>query len=173
MSDKPSLEAAVKEVARNLSGLPRADLVFVFVSTDYASDLIRLIPLLRLHLNSSHWLGCVGVGVIGTNAQGKASELEMKPALRITMLRLPGGLLKTFYLNPEDLPDLDGPSEHWKDWVGVDSSQNRSMLLFVDPTSPFTNDLISGLDYAYPSTKIVGGVGGSHHAPSAPISRNF
>ena len=38
------------------------------------------------------------------------------------------------------------------------------MLLFVDPGCPAINDLISGLDYAYPNAVKVGGIAGQHSA---------
>jgi small ligand-binding sensory domain FIST len=38
------------------------------------------------------------------------------------------------------------------------------MLLFVDPGCPGINDLISGLDYAYPAAVKVGGIAGQHGA---------
>jgi small ligand-binding sensory domain FIST len=44
--------------------------------------------------------------------------------------------------------------------VGGDPLQSHSMLLLVDPGCPSINDLISGLDYAYPNTVKVGGIAG-------------
>ena len=38
------------------------------------------------------------------------------------------------------------------------------MLLLVDPGCPAINDLISGLDYAYPQAAKVGGIAGQHNA---------
>jgi small ligand-binding sensory domain FIST len=38
------------------------------------------------------------------------------------------------------------------------------MLLLLDPTGTAINDLISGLDYAYPNTTKVGGIAGPHSA---------
>ncbi len=164
LSYQPSLEAAIKEVAEGLSGTDHADLALVFVSTYYASDLPRLLPILRTYLSCAHWLGCAGGGVIGTSASGGVSELEQEAALSVTLLRLPGVVLKPFELDPLSLPDLDGPSKNWQDWVGVDKDQSRSMILLVDPSTSAINDLISGLDYAYPSVCKIGGIAGPHNA---------
>ena len=47
LAQDPSLQGAVDAVAQQLSGCGPADLALVFVSTSYASDLPRLLPLLR------------------------------------------------------------------------------------------------------------------------------
>ncbi len=160
----PSLETSVAEVAKNLKQNKTADLCLVFASTDYASDLPRLMPLLQERLSACQWLGCAGAGVIGTNAAGVTTELERVPAISVTLLTLPGSYLKTFSLDTHALPDLDGSAQCWQEWVGVDPFLNGSMLLFLDPLSPSINDLICGLDYAYPGTTIVGGIAGLHNA---------
>ncbi len=169
LSQQPSLEAAVKEVSETLSGGNEADLALVFVSSNYASDLPRLLPLLKNRLKAIHWLGCSGGGVIGTNSTGNVFELEQTSALSVTLLRLPGALFKPFALETRDLPDLDGPSQDWQDWVGVDPKYCNSILLFIDPTSAFIADLISGLDYAYPQGTIIGGIAGPHNAPHGSL----
>ena len=169
LSSQPSLEAAVSEVTANLKGNSSADLALVFASTHYASDLPRLLPLLQRRLKATHWLGCAGDGVIGTTAEGNTSELERRTALSITMLQLPGAVLKPFCLETDSLPDLDGPAQQWQEWVGADPFNTRSMLVFVDPGSPSINDLISGLDYAYPTASKLGGIAGPHNAPHGSL----
>lgn len=86
----PSLQAAVDDLGRQLAGAGPADLALVFASASYASDLPRLLPLLRQKLQATHWLGCLGGGVVGTEADGTAHELEHEPALSLTLLHLPG-----------------------------------------------------------------------------------
>jgi small ligand-binding sensory domain FIST len=172
LSRNPSLEGAVAELAAELRrcGLPRggdgagADLALVFCSTAYASDLQRLLPLLRQAVPARHWLGCACGGVVGTDPDGTPHELESQPAISLTVISLPGCSLQPFRLEPGRLPDLDGPSQQWIDWVGGDPLQSHSMLLLVDPGCPSINDLISGLDYAYPNTVKVGGIAGQHSA---------
>ena len=38
----------------------------MFVSTGYASDFPRLMPMLRSRIKAKHWICCAGGGVIGT-----------------------------------------------------------------------------------------------------------
>jgi small ligand-binding sensory domain FIST len=167
LSRHVALEAAVAELAQALhsSGLRgEADLALVFCSTAFASDLQRLLPLLRQAIPSRHWIGCAGGGVVGTGSDGVPHELEHQPAISVTLLQLPGCRLQPFRLKPDGLPDLDGPAQHWQDWVGAEAQGAHSMLLFVDPGCPAINDLISGLDYAYPDAAKVGGIAGQHTA---------
>ncbi len=160
----PSLQEAIHQVFEQLRGAGEADLALVFASASYASDLPRLLPLLQQKLNAGHWLGCVGGGVVGTDPAGAPHEIEHQPALAVTLLRLPGATLHPFAIDTAALPDLDGPAEPWRERVGAELAEGQSMLLLLDPTGTAINDLISGLDYAYPNTTKVGGIAGPHSA---------
>ncbi len=169
-----SLQGAVDGVARQLAGAAEADLALVFASASFASDLPRLLPLLRQKLQARHWLGCLGGGVVGTEADGTARELEEESSLSVTLLRLPGATLQPFAIDTAALPDLDGPAEPWRALLGgtadptPESAEGTgpqpSLLVLVDPTTDGLNDLISGLDYAYPEAVKVGGVAAPHSA---------
>jgi len=169
LARNPSLEAAVAELTRQLAGAGPADLALVFASASYASDLPRLLPLLRQKLRARHWIGSLGGGVVGTGADGAAHELEHEPALSLTLLHLPGAELHPFSLDAADLPDLDGPAEPWRTAVGADLEGMNAMLLLVDPGFNAINDLVSGLDYAYPDLPKVGGIAGQHSAPHGSL----
>ncbi|MFM7313105.1 MAG: FIST N-terminal domain-containing protein [Cyanobium sp.] len=159
-----SLEEAVLNVARQLAGCGPADLALVFASASFASDLQRLLPLLRQKLRAAHWIGSLGGGVAGTDADGTPHELEHAPALAVTLLHLPGAELHPFSLDTSSLPDLDGPAEPWLEQVGAPAAADQSLLLLIDPSAPAINDLISGLDYAYPDVPKVGGIACPHSA---------
>ena len=114
LSLQPSLEEAVKEVAEILSGTSLVDLALVFVSTDFASDLPRLMPLLQNHLEAKCWVGCVGEGVIGTDSKGVVCEVEKRPSLSISLVSLPEAVLQPFCFDPRALPDLDSSAQQWQ-----------------------------------------------------------
>jgi len=162
LSTDMSLQSAVEEVSRQLAGAKAADLALVFASTSYASDLPRLLPLLRQKLNAGIWLGCAGGGVVGTQSSGAPRELEREPALSVTLLGLPGAVLQPFSFDTTELPDLDGPAEPWRELVGAPFARGQSMLVMIDPSGSRINDLIAGLDYAYPGCEKVGGIAGQH-----------
>lgn len=157
------MEEAVRDVSSSL-GANTADIALVFVSSHFASDLPRLLPLLQQRLNATHWLGCLGGGVVGTTASGEAHEVEQNPALSVMLLNLPGAQLQSIQLNGDDLPDLDGAAQQWHEWAGMKPGSSRSLLLLIDPTCSGINDLISGLDYAYPTVDKIGGIAVAHNA---------
>ena len=169
LSTKPSLDEAVKDVVSQLGRRGEADLALVFASTGYASDLPRLLPLLRQELRSRHWIGAAGGGVVGTLPDGRATEIEQAPSLSVTLLQLPGAEITTSGLSTETLPDLDGPAQQWQEWSGVDPEHCRSQILLIDPTSSNINDLISGLDYAFPGAATIGGIACPHNAPHGSL----
>ncbi|NEQ32661.1 MAG: hypothetical protein F6K04_16930 [Leptolyngbya sp. SIO4C5] len=160
LSTRPSLEAAVAEVAAQAQERLQAqpDLALVFISAAFASEFSRLMPLLQEQLDVPIWLGCSGGGVIGTSAEGEAVEAEGQPALSLSLASLPGVTLQSFHCSSEDLPDLDSPPDRWSELIGVDPQTQPHFILMADPFSAGINDLLQGLDFAYPGAVKVGGL---------------
>jgi small ligand-binding sensory domain FIST len=159
LSTRPSLEAAVDEVVqRTASSLSaRADLGLVFISSAFTSEYSRVLPLLADKLSVPVLIGCSGGGVIGTIGWGQTQELEAEPALSLTLAHLPGVNIKAFHVVAEELPDLDGPPNAWIDLIGVPPSPTPQFILLSASFSSGINDLLQGLDYAYPGSVTVGG----------------
>lgn len=163
LSTRPSLEAALKEVVEQaLQGLQgQADLGLVFISSAFASEYSRLMPLLQELLPGIAIAGCGGGGVIGMNRGGQTEEVEGLPAISLSLARLPGVKVKTFHIAAEELPDMDSPPDTWVQQIGVSASEQPHFILFADPFSAKINDLLQGLDYAYPGSAKVGGLASS------------
>ncbi len=159
LSTRPSLEAAVADVVqRAVSSLTApADLGLVFISSAFTSEYSRLLPLLAEKLSVRVLIGCSGGGVIGTTMEGQTQELEASPALSLTLAHLPGVNIQPFHIVGEELPDLDGPPNAWVDLVGVPSSETPQFILLSGSFSSGINDLLQGLDFAYPGSVTVGG----------------
>ncbi|MGB3136431.1 MAG: FIST N-terminal domain-containing protein, partial [Nodosilinea sp.] len=162
VSTCPSLEGAVKDVVEQLKGRLTAapDLGLVFISSSFTSEFARLLPLLQSLLPVQTLVGCSGGGIVGTPAQGKPQELEDTPALSLTLARLPGVSVRSFHLSSSDLPDLDSPPAAWSELVGVAPELNPQFVLMADPFSSSINDLLQGLDFAYPGGVKIGGLAG-------------
>ncbi|ACK64990.1 domain of unknown function DUF1745 [Rippkaea orientalis PCC 8801] len=160
LSTRPSLEAAVTEVVdgikRSLSHAP--DLGILFISSAYASDYPRLIPLILEKLPLPILVGCSGGGIIGMNDPSQIEEIEGKPALSLTVASLPNVNIQPFYLTPETLPDLDSPPDTWSELIGVSPADQPDFILLSSPFSPGITDLLAGLDFAYPGAVKVGGL---------------
>lgn len=160
LSKRASLEAAVSEVVQQTQSAldGPADLGLVFISAAFASEYSRLMPLLREQLAVPTLIGCGGGGIIGMNRNQQAEEVEQEPALSLTLARLPGVNLRAFHVTTDDLPDLDSPPDAWIQLAGVAPSEDPHFVLLADPLTAKINDLLQGLDFAYPQAVKVGGL---------------
>lgn len=165
LSTRVSLEAAVKDVveraATTLTGT--ADLAIVFISSAFASEFSRLMPLLKAALAERYddlptVIGCGGGGVVGTHEDGRTDELEETPALSLTLAALPGAQVTAFHISNGDLPDLDSPPDAWSALVGVNPQKQPDFVLLADPALQEINELLQGLDFAYPGSVKIGGL---------------
>ena len=160
ISTRPSLEAAVDEVVQvaQQSLQTRADLALVFISTTFASEYPRLLPLLQERLQVPHLIGCGGGGVIGQTEAGKADEIEGQPALSLTLAHLPDVQIHTFHTVADDLPSPDCAPQPWIDLMQVDPAEQPHFILLADAQTSNIEELLQGLDYAYPSAVKIGGL---------------
>ncbi len=160
ISTRPSLEAAVMEVAsqvkQSLGATP--DFGVVFISSAYASEYSRLVPLILEQLPLPVLIGCGGAGIVGSNTQGENLEVENQPALSLSVAHLPGVEVEAFHISGEDLPDLDSSPQTWVDLVGIAPDKQPQFILLAEPFSASINDLLAGLDFAYPGSPKVGGL---------------
>jgi small ligand-binding sensory domain FIST len=170
ISQCPSLEAAVREVTdqikQSLTGT--ADLGIVFISSAYASEYSRLIPLILEQLPIENIIGCGGGGVIGTTEDDRAIEIENNPALSLTVAHLPEVEIHSFHILEADLPDLDSSPETWIDLVGIPPEKQPHFILLAEPLAAKINDLLQGLDFTYPDSLKIGGLASSTAAVSTP-----
>ncbi|MDJ0555246.1 MAG: FIST N-terminal domain-containing protein [Microcoleaceae cyanobacterium MO_207.B10] len=163
LSTRSSLEAAVKEVVeKNLESLQtKADLGLIFISSAFTSEYPRLMPLLKEQLPETALIGCGGGGIIGMNQQGKAEELEQEPGISLSLAHLPEVQVKPFHISAEQLPDLDSSPDNWCNLIGIPATDQPQFIILADPFSAKINDLLQGLDYAYPNSPKVGGLASS------------
>ena len=160
LSTRPSLEAAIAEVIDRVqqSLTAKPDLGLVFISSAYASEYSRLMPLFKERLSVPVLIGCGGSGIVGMNQQGEAQELEEEPALSLSLAHLPEVDVHAFHIPAEALPDLDSPPSAWVELVGVPPQKQPQFILLADPSFAGVNDLLQGLDFAYPGSIKVGGL---------------
>ncbi|BBA78680.1 hypothetical protein RGRSB_0044 [cyanobacterium endosymbiont of Rhopalodia gibberula] len=160
LSIRPSLEGAVIEVVDGVKkSLPQSpDLGILFISSAYASDYSRLIPLILEKLSLPILIGCSGGGAIGMENSTQIIEVESGPVLSLTVASLPEVDVQPFYLTPENLPNPDSSPDAWSQLVGVPPQQHPHFILLSDPFFPGINDLLAGLDFAYPDSVKIGGL---------------
>jgi small ligand-binding sensory domain FIST len=78
LSTRPSLEAAVTDAVQQAASAltSPADLGLVFISSAFASEYSRLLPLLAEKISVPVMIGCSGGGVIGTTSDVQIREVE-------------------------------------------------------------------------------------------------
>ncbi|MEM8778571.1 MAG: FIST N-terminal domain-containing protein [Cyanobacteria bacterium P01_G01_bin.49] len=163
LSTLPSLEAAVTDVVQSIEKTitQPPDVGIVFISSAYASDYTRLVPLILEKLSLPILIGCGGGGIIG-QVGDQAREIENNPALSLSVGYLPNVNIQALLLKAEDLPDLDSSPETWHELVGVSPPAKPHFILLSDAFSAKINDLLEGLDFAYPESVKVGGLASSN-----------
>jgi len=160
ISNRLSLESAIAEVTervqQQLSASP--DLGFLFISSAYASEYPRLVPLILEKVPMSVLIGSGGGGIIGVDTDNQAQEIEGNPALSLTVAHLPRVDVQAFQISSDEIPDLDSGAQAWTDLTGVSPEQDPDFILLADPFFSKVNDLLEGLDFAYPKAKKIGGL---------------
>ena len=156
LSENPVLEEAIAEcgVAINnaVSG-ETLDLAVAFISPHYEDSYDCVADLMAETLGAKHVFGCSGGGVIGNGV-----EVEQRAGVSITAAVLPNVNVRPFHLEGELLPDMDAGPDKWADLVGVQADQGPHFVMLVDPYSFPVQDLLMGMDFAFPRAAKIGGL---------------
>ncbi len=156
VSDSPVLADAVASCARKVNGdlgEGDTDLAIVFVSPEHQDEYDSVPGLMREHFGVRVLLGCSGQGVIGAG-----TEVEHRPGFSITVAELPDVEVVPFHVDGESLPDGDAGPEEWRRLVGTTAEEDPSFILLPDPFSAHADNLVEGLDYAFPDSVKIGGL---------------
>ena len=155
---KDALEQCAASIRDQLGETPQ--LAVAFVSPHYQQDYASVGPMLSDLLGAEHTFGCSGGGIIGAGL-----EVEQRPALSVTAAALPGVNIEAFHLDGDNLPDLDAGPDKWTELLGVSESQDPQFVLLADPFSFPVQNLIMGLDFAYPRAAKIGGLASGAQRP--------
>ena len=162
ISEQPYLEGALAECAASIGGQlgEPPQLAVAFVSPHYQPGYDRVGPRLGELLGAEHTFGCSGGGIIGAGM-----EVEQRPALSVTAAVMPGVDIEAFHLEGERLPDLDAGPNAWQELLGVSEAQEPQFVLLADPFSFPVQNLIMGLDFAFPRAAKIGGLASGAQRP--------
>lgn len=155
---REALEQCAASIRDQLGEAPQ--LAVAFVSPHYQQDYASVGPLLSELLGAEHTFGCSGGGIIGAGL-----EVEQRPALSVTAAALPGVDIEAFHLDGDKLPDLDAGPDRWTELLGVSEAQEPQFVLLADPFSFPVQNLIMGLDFAYPRAAKIGGLASGAQRP--------
>ena len=167
LSNDPSLDKAVEEVCLKLKKSPNSDIAIVLISSNFASDYPRLLPLLQRKLKYKMLIGSAVGAVIGSSKNNSLQENFNLPSLSVTLLKLSNSNIIPFHI-PENINiDMDNPCKVWKncikDFNKVDHNMNFcSAIMFVDPSMRIVDQLIGSFDFSFPKSNLIGGIATYH-----------
>ena len=156
LSENPVLEEAIAECGvaiKNVAGGETLDLAVAFISPHYEDSYDRVADLMAETLGAKHVFGCSGGGVIGNGV-----EVEQRAGVSITAAVLPNVNVRPFHLEGDLLPDMDAGPDKWADLVGVQADQDPHFVMLADPYSFPVQDLLMGMDFAFPRAAKIGGL---------------
>lgn len=156
ITTQDNLESGIEEATENiLSQLDgkSADLSVIFVSPHHAERYNEIPAMIAKRFNPGLLIGCSGGGIIG---QGQ--EAEQQPAFSITSAHLPGVTVQPIQNETKELPNQDTGPSVWRDWLGVPAESLPNFIFLADPFSFRGEEFLSGVDFAYPNSRKVGGL---------------
>ncbi|MDZ4836709.1 MAG: FIST N-terminal domain-containing protein [Candidatus Melainabacteria bacterium] len=160
-NSRKDLQLAIDECAKKLKEeIDDIDLVVGFVSPHFADHFDDFPALVKEALGAKVFIGCTAGGLIG---DGK--EIEHTNCVALTAASLPDVQVKPFHVTNETMPDLDASPDAWEKIIGVSQSENPAFVLMPDPFTMRSDDIIRGLDYAYPNAVKIGGLASGAHEP--------
>lgn len=163
VSDEPILEDAVASVARDvlagMGGEP-IDLAVLFVSHHFAKRYAEVAALVREAAPHGTLVGCTAGGVIGGGR-----EVEQRSGLSLTAASLPSVAITPLALEASFLPDADAGPGAWHEAIGVAPEPTPHFVILADPFSFPAEDLLAGLDFAYPRSAKIGGLASGARQP--------
>ncbi len=139
------------------------DCCLVFFSTKYEDSFSYLPALLKEHLPARVVFGCAAAGVIGGGI-----EIEQTPAVAIAAARLPEVEVRVAQVDTDGLPDEDAPPGVWRNWLGLERADPALITVLAHPYAARLDALLAGMDYAFPTARIVGGIAGAGQSASEP-----
>ncbi len=156
LSEQPILDDAMAECAAAIKaavGGEALDLAVAFISPHYEDSYERVAGLMAENLSASHVFGCSGGGVIGNGL-----EVEQRAGVSITAAVLPNVEIKPFHLQAGRIPDLDAGPDKWETLIGVTADNDPQFVMVADPYSFPVQDLLMGMDFAFPRAVKIGGL---------------
>ncbi len=163
LSTRSRYEDAFEEAASAISnqlGGRKPDLVVIFLSAHYESDYDRVPLDVKSRFKGAVLLGCSGGSIIG-----KGQEVEDRPAFSITAAVLPDVAIVPFHVPPGELPEVAEAPASWHERLGLVPEQDPDFVVLPDPFSSDAQQLVWGLDAAFPRSTVVGGLASGARAP--------
>lgn len=155
ISTKSSLDSALEDAVSKLREAlapHEPDVVFAFVSTIYGANSV-LSKRLQRCFPQARIFGSTAGGVAGG---GK--EVEQDIGLSLIGAVLPDVGIEAVHLTNERTPNEAADPAVWHDLIGLSPEHQPVFVLLPDPFSIDPQDILTGLDRAYPNAPKAGGL---------------
>lgn len=143
-------QIAAEKVVQQLADFGQIDLLFLFSSYGYDSDLPALVKEIYEKTGVTTLLGCTGQGVIGRNR-----ELEQEGGLTALALALPGIKLQPTHITQDVLA---APGFSIAETTRTSADKPNAWLLLCDPFTFDTADLVDRFTSEFSGVPLVGGM---------------
>lgn len=144
-------ERALQKALEQTTDIP-VDVALLFASGAYAHHFPELVRRVQHETGATMLIGCSGQGIIGPGR-----ELEGVPALALLTLSLPGAVLHATRLTQEMVEDCVNPTD-WLRCLAIPQEDVNAWLIFADPYRLDSEEMINGLQSAYPGRPMLGGL---------------
>tara|TARA_B000000441_G_C21536042_1_gene228880 strand:+ start:55 stop:630 length:576 start_codon:yes stop_codon:yes gene_type:complete len=165
VSDISDYNKAISEISldikQKLNG-KKADLVILFVSSHHSINYEKIASLFSEKINTKCIIGCSAAGVIGNG-----HEVERRAGIAACAAYLPNVEITPFHIQQNDLPNEDANPNEWFNITGLRSDNCKAMMILPDPFTIRSDNLLAGLDYAFPETTKIGALASGGGQPGS------
>jgi small ligand-binding sensory domain FIST len=153
-----AIQDLVSQIRSEL-GAEKTDLALLFLHPEFLAQIEDIYEPLRHAIGARHWVGCTGAGIIGV-----CREIERQPAISLLVGQLPEVDIAPFSVTQHELEESSGPA-FWHFQLEVAPEENPNILLFADPFSIHSMQLVQALGEAYPAAPVAGGLASGGQQP--------
>ena len=167
ISTAPRLDTAVADVLDQIDrqlDSQDPDLVIAFVTSAFGAEQVSLGRLVHGRWSDALLFGCCASGVIGAGR-----EIEKETAVAVTAAILPGVELAPSHVESGDLPPQFAERAPWEAALHVKAAKRPHFLLVSDPLTFATEEILPGLDRAFPGSLKIGGLASGGRQPGSNL----
>lgn len=158
---KRAIDICAKQIK---SEVEQPDLLIGFIAPQFIDQFDDVPELVKDAFGAKVFIGCSAGGSIGG---GK--EIEQKPCVAFTAASLPDVGINAFHITKQQLPNADAPPDAWIDLVCVKPAEKPAFVIIPDPFTMHSDDIIHGLDYAFPDSIKIGGLASGANEPGSNV----
>jgi small ligand-binding sensory domain FIST len=154
---------ALDQIERQLDSQD-PDLVIAFVTSAFGAEQMSLRRLVQGRWNDALLFGCCASGVIGAGR-----EIEQETGVAISAAILPGVEVALTHVESSNLPPQFAERTAWEAALQVKAAKHPQFLLVTDPFTFSAEEILPGLDRAFPGSLKVGGLASGGRQPGSNL----